>query len=104
MERKAVKARLAVADSYAAVSAYLLRLKTIYKKVRLKEYRLIKQGLRELKAKEAKIDSSLIITEIIYTPVVESSSKVYPSLVDGFALDSSFPCLPMLDLFSFSIP
>ena len=85
-------------------SAYILRLKKVHKKVRLKEYLLIKQGLRELKDKKAKIGSSLVIMETVYTLVVEFSSKVYPSLIDSFTFNSSYPFSPLLDLFSSNTP
>jgi hypothetical protein len=50
IEQKALKAKM-------AVSTRLTRLKKVCKKVRLKEWRLTKQGLRKLKLEEAKIDS-----------------------------------------------
>jgi hypothetical protein len=40
-----------------AASAWLTYLKKVCKKVRLKEWRLAKQGLYELELEEAKIDS-----------------------------------------------
>jgi hypothetical protein len=46
-----------VFDAQLATYARLLRLKKVYKKVRSKELKLAEQGLRKLKAKEAKMDS-----------------------------------------------
>jgi len=39
--------------------------------VRSKELRLVEQGLRELKAKKAKMDSNLKEAETVYTPAVD---------------------------------
>ena len=53
----------------------MLCLKKVCKKVYFKEWRLAEQGLRKLKAKEAKMDSVLEEAETVYILVVVSSNN-----------------------------
>jgi hypothetical protein len=71
--------------------------------MRLKEWRLAKQGLYKLKAKEAKKDSNHKEAETTYTPAVDpldSPSRLLP-LTNPFIF-SSFLILP--NLFSYNTP
>ena len=70
--------------------------------MRSKKYRLIKEGLRKLKAKEKKKSTEV---EIAYTAEVESfntSSPYLSPLVDPFTFNLSFLILP--NIFSNNIP
>ena len=81
----------------------MLRLKKVCKKVRSKELKLTKQGLRKLKAKEAKTDSSLEEAETTYMLVVDpvdNPARLLP-LTNPFIF-SSFLMLP--NLFSSNTP
>jgi hypothetical protein len=73
----------------------LLRLKKVHKKVRSKELKLAKQGLCELKAEEAKMDSVQEEAETVRTPVVDpvdNPARLSPS-ANPFIF-SSFSILP----------
>ena len=71
--------------------------------MRSKELKLAKQGLRKLKAKEAKIDSNLEEAETTYTPIVDpvdNPARLSP-LTNPFIF-SFFLMLP--NPFSFNTP
>jgi hypothetical protein len=86
-----------------AASARLLRLKKVRKKVRSKEWRLAKQGLRKLKAKEAKKNSNYKEAETTYTLAVDpldNPARLLP-LTNSFIF-GSFLILP--NPFSYNTP
>ena len=86
-----------------AASARLTYLKRVCKKVCLKEWRLIEQGLYKLKLEEAKKDSVLEEAEIICILVVDlvgNPARLLP-LTNPFVF-SSFLILP--DPFSSNTP
>ena len=73
----------------------MLCFKKGYKKGCFKEWRFIKQGLQELEAKEAKIDSALEVAETVYTLVVVSSTNpAYLLPLTNSFIFSSFLILP----------
>jgi hypothetical protein len=78
-----------------AASAWLTYLEKVRKKVRLKEWRLAEQGLRKLKAEEAKTDFVQEEAETARTPVVDpvdNPARLLP-LTDPFVF-SSFLVIP----------
>ena len=77
-------------------SARLLYLKKVCKKVWLKEYRLVKQGLRELEADKQKELNSLK-AELLGALVAHQSP-----LADSFVFDPFF--LMLFDLLNSSTP
>jgi len=82
-----------------AASACLSRLKKVRKKICLKEFYLVKQGLYKLESEER--GSSLKDLEIVlYSPVVGSSAALGLPLTDLF-FNPSFSLLP--DLISSNI-
>jgi hypothetical protein len=86
-----------------AASTRLTCLKKVYKKVRLKEWRLAEQGLYKLKAKEAKMDSVQEEAETACTLVVDpvdNPARLLPS-TNPFIF-SSFLIIP--NLFSSNTP
>jgi len=92
-QQRALNARL-------LTSACLLYLKRVYKKVWLKEFCLVKQGLYKLESKEK--GSSLKDPEtILHSPVVGSLTTLRSPLADSF-FNPSFSLLP--DLISSNTP
>ena len=86
-----------------AASTRLTYLKRVYKKVYLKEWHLIEQGLYKLKLEEAKKDSILGEAEITYTLAVDPiDNPAYLSPLTNPFIFSSFLILP--DLFSSNTP
>jgi len=87
-------------DARLAASAYLSYLKKVYKKIHLKELRLVKQGLYKLESEER--GSSLKDPEIVlYSLVVGSSAAFRLPLTNSF-FNFSFSLLP--DLISSNTP
>jgi len=81
-------------NAYLAAFTYLSYLKKVYKKIYLKELRLVKQGLYKLESKEK--DSSLKDPEtVLYSPVVGSLATLRSPLADSF-FNPSFSLLPNL--------
>ena len=83
------------------IYAWLSRFKKVYVKIQSKKYHLIKQGLRELKAKEKK-ESKIKIT---YIAKVEFINTFNPYLLPSsgfFNFDCSFSILP--DIISDNMP
>jgi len=72
----------------------------VRKKVRSKEFRLVKQGLRKLEAEEAKADLRLLAREI--TPSSLAGAPLRSPLGDLFFGDPFLLLLP--DLLSFNTP
>jgi hypothetical protein len=63
--------------------------------VRLKEWRLAKQGLCKLKLEEAKMDFVQEEAEIVYTPVVDPvDNPAYLSPLTNLFIFSSFSIIP----------
>ena len=58
-KQEAAAAQQQALETRLSASARLVRLEKVRKKVRSKEYRLVKQGLRELKADKQKKSNSL---------------------------------------------
>jgi len=85
-----------------AASAYLTCLKKVHKKIRSKEYRLVEQGLYNLKAEEARTGSNRGgLGTAPHTPAAESLVAPGSPLADLF-FNPSFSLLP--DLLSFNTP
>ena len=83
-----------------ATYAQLIRLKKVCKKVYLKEFCLVKQGLYKLESEER--GSSLKDLEtVLYSPVVGSLIAPRLPLVNSF-FNPFFPLLP--NLISFNMP
>jgi len=100
VELKALAAQQRALNACFFASTYLLYLKKVCKKVRLKEFRLVKQGLYELESEEK--NSSLKDLEIVlYSPVVGSLTAFRSPLANSF-FNSSFSLLP--DLISSNTP
>jgi len=80
--------------------ARLICLEKVHKKVCLKEFRLVKQGLYKLESKER--GSSLKDPEtVLYSPVV-GSLMVFKSSLANLLFNPSFSLLP--NLISFNMP
>jgi len=87
-------------EAHQATYTRLIRLKKVHKKVRLKEFCLVKQGLYKLESKER--GSSLKDLEIVlHSPAVGSSTALRLPLVNSF-FNPSFSLLP--DLISSNTP
>jgi len=81
----------------------VLCLKKVCKKVCFKEWRFIEQGLRKLKAKEAKMDSVPEEVETVYILIVVSSNNpAYLLPLTNLFIFSSFSIL--LNPFSSNTP
>ena len=78
-----------ILDARQAAYTQLYRLKKGYKKIRLKEYRLVEQGLTKLESNKAKESSSLVV-ESPPVPVARRSPLATPSF------DLFFSTLPNL--------
>jgi len=89
-----------VREVYWVAHAHLVRLKRVHKKVQLKEFRLVKQGLCELESEERGFNLKDLET-VLYSPVVESSTTLRSPSADLF-FNPSFSLLP--DLISFNTP
>ena len=91
-------------ESHILISTHLLHLEKVYKKVHLKEFRLIKQSLHKLKEEKAKIGSGQVEGETAYTPAVDPLGPLVNSspLTNEFHLNPFFPFLP--NLLSYNTP
>ena len=96
-ERLTAEERSHAFEARIAASACLLRLKRVHKKVRLKEYRLVKQGLLELEAN--KRGSTQFVMEINPSSLaVESLMALRSPLTNSF-FNLSFFLLLNLNFF-----
>jgi len=77
-----------------AAFAYLSYLKKVYKKIYLKEFRLVKQGLYKLES-EKRVSSPKDPETVLHSLVVGSSTALRSPLANLF-FNSSFSLLPNL--------
>ena len=94
-KQEAAAAQQRALDARLAAFVQLIRLKKVYKKIRLKEYRLVKQGLTKLESNKAKESSSLVVEA---PPILVAHRS--PLATPSFNL--SFSTLP--NLLSYNTP
>jgi len=94
VKRLAAKERSYTFKAWVAALAHLFYLKKVYKKVHLKEYYLIKQGLYKLKGKEGNFNYPVV--EINPNSLVVRFSLVPRSPLTNLFFNPSFSLLPVL--------
>jgi len=98
VKRLVAKERSHAFKAWVAISAYLLRFKKVHKKVRLKEYRLVNQGLYKLESEERNLNCPVVGTNP--NSLAVGSSLVPESPLANSFFNPSFSLLPNLISFN----